>query len=143
MQELIEFARANSILSVAFVGLTLALVVTEVRRLFRGYKSVSPAQVTELMNRQDAVVVDLRGLAEFERGHIVGARHLLPSEATPEHKVLAKAKEQPLVLVCAAGMTAPGIAEKLVKAGFKQVHVLDGGVAAWQGASLPLVKGRA
>jgi rhodanese-related sulfurtransferase len=118
-------------------------VVTEVMRLFRGFKAVSPAQLTELINREDALVVDLRGQGDFEKGHIMGSRHVLPSQVEPEGKLLAKAKESPVVLVCAAGMTASGVAEKLVKAGFKKVSVLDGGVGSWTAAGLPLAKGKA
>jgi rhodanese-related sulfurtransferase len=143
MDRLLEFAQQNLLLSLALAGITLALVVTEVMRLFRGFKGVSPAQLTELINRENALVVDLRGQGDFEKGHIIGSRHVLPSQVEPEGKLLAKAKESPVVLVCAAGITAAGTAEKLVKAGFKQVSVLEGGIGAWTGAGLPLAKGKA
>ena len=143
MESLLEFARENLMLSLALAGITLALVVTEVMRLFRGFKGVSPAQLTELINRENALVVDLRGLGDFEKGHIIGSKHLLPSQVDPEGKLLAKAKETPVVLVCAVGVTASATAQKLVKAGFKKVSVLDGGIGAWTGASLPLAKGKA
>lgn len=143
MDRLLDFAQANPLLSLAFLGLTLAIVYTEIRRLFRGYKAVNPAQLTELINREDALVLDLRGQPDFEKGHIIGSRHLLPSQIEPEGKLLAKAKETPVVLVCAAGITASAAAEKLVKAGFKRVSVLDGGITGWQSAGLPLAKGRA
>ena len=143
MDRLLEFAQQNLMLSLVLAGLTLALVVTEVMRLFRGFKAVSPAQLTELINRENALVVDLRGQGDFEKGHIIGARHVLPSQVDPEGKLLAKAKESPVVLVCAVGMTASATAQKLVKAGFKKVSVLDGGIGAWTGAGLPLAKGKA
>ena len=47
-----------------------------------------------------------------------------------------------MVLVCRTGQTAGAAAKRLKKAGFEKVYVLDGGVAAWQQADLPLVKGR-
>ena len=56
---------------------------------------------------------------------------------------VAQARELPVVLACRTGAGSADAARKLVKGGFKQVHWLDGGVAAWQQASLPLVKGRA
>ena len=118
MERLQEVFAANPILVVGFVGLTVALVVNEIRMLFRGFKSVSPAQLTELINRENALVVDLRGAGDFEKGHIIGSRHLLPSEVVPGHKLLAKA-------------------------GFKRVSVLDGGIGAWQSAGLPLARGKA
>ncbi|HQZ30803.1 MAG TPA: rhodanese-like domain-containing protein [Arenimonas sp.] len=143
MDRLLEFAQQNLMLSLALAGITLALVVTEVMRLFRGFKGVSPAQLTELINRENALVVDVRGQGDFEKGHIIGSRHLLPSQVDPEGKLLAKAKESPVVVVCAVGVTASGVAQKLVKAGFKKVSVLDGGIGAWTAASLPLAKGKA
>ena len=143
MDRLIAVAQANPLLAAIFVGLTLAIVFTEIRRLFRGYKALSPAQLTELINREDALVLDLRGQGEYEKGHIIGARHVLPSQVEPEGKLLAKAKESPVVLVDAMGVTAAATAEKLVKAGFKRVGVLDGGIGGWQSAGLPLAKGRA
>lgn len=143
MDSLPTFIQQNLMLSLVLAGLTLALVVTEVMRLFRGFKGVSPAQLTELINRENALVVDLRGLGDFEKGHIIGSRHMLPSQVDPEGKLLAKAKETPVVLVCAVGVTASATAQKLVKAGFKKVSVLDGGIGAWTGASLPLAKGKA
>lgn len=142
MDRLLEFAQQNLMLSLVLAGLTLALVVTEVMRLFRGFKGISPAQVTDLINRENALVVDLRGQGDFEKGHIIGSRHLLPSQVDPEGKLLAKAKESPVVLVCAVGVTASATAQKLVKAGFKKVSVLDGGIGAWTGAGLPLAKGK-
>jgi rhodanese-related sulfurtransferase len=143
MDRLPEFVQSNPILVMAFVGLTVAIVVNEVRALFRGWKSLSPAQLTDLINRDDALVIDVRGQGDFEKGHILGARHVLPSEVAPTHKLLAKATESPVVVVCAAGMNAPAIAGRLVKAGYKNVGVLDGGIGAWQAAGLPLARGRA
>jgi len=143
MDRLLEFFQANLVLSLVFAGLTVALVYTEVARLFRGFKGISPAQLTDLVNREGALVLDIRGQGEFEKGHIIGSRHLLPSQVDPEGKLLAKAKEQPVVVVCAAGITASGVASRLVKAGFKRVSVLEGGIGAWQQAGLPLAKGKA
>ncbi|HEX5756599.1 MAG TPA: rhodanese-like domain-containing protein [Arenimonas sp.] len=143
LDALVEFAGRNPMLSLAFVGLTLALIYTEIARLMRGFKGLSPAQLTEWINRENAVVIDIRGQGEFEKGHIAGSKHQLPSQFDPEAKWLVKAKEQPVVVVCATGMTAGGVAARLVKAGYQRVAVLEGGIAAWQQASLPLTAGRA
>ena len=60
----------------------------------------------------------------------------------PEHKLLAAAKARPVVVVCKAGQSAAGAADKLRKAGFERVFVLAGGIDGWQQAGLPLAKGR-
>ena len=95
-----------------------------------------------MINRDDALVVDLRPAADFEKGHIAGAKNVQMAQFDPENKQLAPAKALPVVLVCKSGETASGAAKRLRKAGFANVNVLEGGIQAWQGADLPLVKGR-
>jgi rhodanese-related sulfurtransferase len=136
------FAASSPILSVAFVGLTVVLVFTEIKRLFRGYKSLGPAEVTRLINSGNALVVDLSANADFEKGHIAGSRNVLPGAFDPENKLLAPAKALPVVVVCRDGHASASVAARLKKTGFEQVHWLDGGIAAWRQADLPLVKGR-
>lgn len=142
MQEIIDFAGRNALLSMALVGITLALIYTEIMRLFQGFKGVNPATLTRLINHENALVVDLRSASDFQAGHISGSKNVQMNQFDAENKVLAGVKELPVVLVCKAGTTATDAAKRLVKAGFKRVLVLDGGIGAWQGADLPLVKGR-
>lgn len=140
--ELLAFASAHPYLSLALVGITLALVFNEVSGLFRGFKALGPAELTALVNRDNALVVDLRPAADFEKGHIPGAKNVQMSQFDPENKQLAAARSLPIVLVCKAGQTASSAAGRLHKAGFERVYVLDGGIGAWQQADLPLAKGR-
>ena len=132
----------SPMLSLAFVGLTIAIVYTEISRFFTGYKTVNSAGLTALINREDAQVFDVSAIADFDKGHIAGAKNIVLSQISAENKLLAKAKEQPVVLVCRSGIQSAEAAKKLVKAGFAKVFWLDGGVAAWQQADLPLVKGK-
>jgi hypothetical protein len=92
---LIAFAAQSPILSSIFVVLTVALVYTEVARLFVGYKTVSPAQLTDLINRESALLVDVSAITEFDKGHILGSKHVAMSQFDPENKLLAKAKDLP------------------------------------------------
>jgi len=141
-QELMAFAGRNQMLALAFVGLTAAIVATEIARLLRSYKVVRPAEVTTLVNRDNALVVDLRAIADFEKGHIPGSKNVLMSQFDPENKRLAAAKGLPVVLVCKTGQSAGEAAKRLKKAGFERVFVLDGGIGGWLQADLPLAKGR-
>ncbi|TQM16901.1 rhodanese-related sulfurtransferase [Pseudoxanthomonas sp. 3HH-4] len=144
-QEILAFATGspwNQMLSLAFVGLTVAIIYTEIARLFRGYKALRPAELTHLVNSENALVVDLSASNDFEKGHIAGSRNVLPSSFDPESKLLAGSKALPVVLVCRTGQASAGAAKRLKKAGFEKVYALDGGIAAWQQADLPLVKGR-
>lgn len=143
LDRLLEFAGQSPLLSLALVGLTLAIVYTEVARLFVGYKIVGPAQLTALINHDNALLVDVSSTADFEKGHIVGSKSVVLSQFDPENKVLAKVRELPVALVCRTGMSSADAAKRLVKAGFSKVYWLDGGIAAWQQADLPLSRGKA
>ena len=142
-EQLQAFASSSPLLSMGLVGLTIAIIVTEVMRLFRGYKALKPAELVRLINREDALVIDLSASADFEKGHIAGSRNVIPSQFDPEGKLLAGRKQSPVVLVCRTGMASAATARRLRKAGFEQVYWLEGGIAAWQASGLPLVKGRA
>ena len=142
-QALMAFFGRNPMLSMALAGLTVAIIYTEIARLFRGYKAIKPAELTGLLNQGGALVVDLSAIADFEKGHLPGSRNIVPSQFDPEGKLLAGRKQSPVVLVCRTGMASAAAARRLRKAGFEQVYWLDGGIAAWEAAGLPLVKGRA
>ncbi len=140
--ELLAFAGRHPMLSAGLVLLTAAIIYTEIARLLRPFKALRPAELTALVNREDALVVDLSASADFERGHIAGSRNAAAAGFGPEHKLVGSHRERPIVLVDRTGMASAPMAAKLKKAGFASVYVLDGGIAAWQQADLPLVKGR-
>ena len=140
--ELTAFIARHPLLWLALAGLTLALVANEVAGLFRGYKGLRPAGLTALVNRDNALVVDLRPIGDFEKGHIPGSKNVQMSQFDPEHKQLAAARALPVVLVCKAGQASGGAARRLRKAGFERVYVLDGGIGAWQQDGLPMARGR-
>ncbi len=102
-QELLAFAERTPMLSLALVGLTLAIIYTEIARLFRGYKALRPAELTALINRENALVVDLSASGDFDKGHIAGSKSVQPSQFDPENKLLASAKALPVVVVCRNG----------------------------------------
>lgn len=141
-EELWAFAGRNPVYSIALGGLTVAIIANELSRFFRSYKALRPAEVVALVNRENALVVDLRAVADFQKGHIAGSKNVQMAQFDPESKQLAPAKALPVVLVCQNGVTVTGAAKRLKQAGFQSVHILDGGIAAWQAAELPLVKGK-
>jgi rhodanese-related sulfurtransferase len=141
-EELLAFASRHPMLSLALAGLTIALVANEVARLFRGFKGLRPAELTVLMNRENALVVDLQPVADFEKGHIPGSKNVQMSQFDPESRLLAPARALPVIAVCKTGATATQAARRLKKAGFERVYVLEGGIGAWQQADLPLARGR-
>ena len=141
LHKLPTFVGNHLALCALFVILLLALVVMELTRLLRKYQELTPAGLTLLINRENPLLVDLSARADFEKMHVPGARHVLPSQFDPEHKDLAKAKELPVVVMDKDGRASDKAAQRLVKAGFAKVYTLGGGVLAWQQAQLPVAKG--
>ena len=142
IDQLQTFFANHAMLCLGIVGVTIALIVNELSRFTRGYRAISPHQLTALINRENALVVDVSAAPEFEKGHVVGSRSVVMSQFDPENKQLAKVRELPVALICRTGTTSAIAAKRLAKAGFKHVYWLDGGIASWQSADLPLTKGR-
>jgi rhodanese-related sulfurtransferase len=142
LHHLPEFFSNHTLLVMIFGGLLLALIGSEVARLFRGYREVTPAALTLLINRQNALLIDLSSTQDFDKGHIATARNVQMSQFDPENKELAKVRELPIAVYCKTGTTSAQAAARLVKAGFKQVFWLGGGLAAWRQADLPTTRGK-
>lgn len=141
MDQFIEFVGNHYILSSAWVALAVMLVYSFVSNQFSPVKELSTHDATQLINKQDAIVLDIRPPAEFKKGHILGARQLKQENINQgDFKALEKSKDKPIIVVCAMGMTSKRTAMQMLKAGFAQVTVLKGGMNAWQGASLPVTK---
>lgn len=129
-------------LAALFAILLVALVVAQAMLLFSKIKELSPAGLTQLINRESPLLIDLSAIAEFEKMHVPGARHVAMSQFDPEKKDLAKAKDMPVVLMDKDGRgNSAKAAQRLLKAGFTRVYTLGGGVIAWQAAQLPVAKG--
>jgi rhodanese-related sulfurtransferase len=143
LHKLPEFVTNHTALVALFVVLLVALLASEASRLFRKWKSLTPAGLTQLINRDTPLIIDMSASADYEKGHIPGSKNVVMSQFDPEtQKDLSKAKELPVVLVDKDGRGVGKAANRLIKAGFAKVFVLDGGTYAWQSAQLPLAKGK-
>ena len=101
---------------------------------------VSPAQLSMLMNNENAMVLDVRADKEFRKGHIVGAVNLPYAQLNDRIEQLDKHKERPVVLVCKMGTTTGSVAKRLRARGFEKVYRLNGGIMEWSASQMPLVK---
>ncbi len=111
-----------------------------IQRLTMGGKEVSVQQAVQLINRRDAVVLDVRDAAEFASGHIPHARHMPVADMGKRFKELEKLKQRPVVVTCRSGNRAMAASALLRKNGFQEVFTLKGGIASWQQAAMPLEK---
>ena len=106
-------------------------------------KRATPQDVTMLINRSKATIVDVRDAKEFTNGSLPDAKNIPLAELDQRIGELDKFKSKSVVVVCQSGARASSAAAKLSKAGFTDVVNLEGGIAAWQKAGLPLAKASA
>ena len=99
---------------------------------------LTPAEATLLMNREDALVLDVRETGEWSSGHITGARHITLGQLDKRLSELDKFKEKPIIVVCATGNRSSSACGQLKKHGFGKVYSLGGGVSSLRDANLPL-----
>ena len=136
---ILKFVTDNIFLvAVAFVSGAM-LVWPAVRRGAAG-ASISTLQATLLINQQNALVLDVREAAEYEKGHMLNARNIAFGELQARAAELEKHKAKPLIVVCDNGNRSGRAATALRKQGFEQVFTLSGGIGAWRQAGLPLEK---
>lgn len=116
------------------------LVWPLISRKLSGATEVGPMEAVQLINRKDAVMVDLREPAEFGGGHAPNARNIPQSQLDKRVGELEKLKGRPVILVCQTGGRSHAVTAQLRKAGLGEVMVLSGGINAWQQANLPVEK---
>jgi len=100
--------------------------------------SLSPVQATLKINREDAIVIDVREQNEFIKGHIPNARHIPLGAIEQRASELDAHKDKPVILCCAMGSRSASAAQTLRKLGFEQVFNLQGGMSSWQQAGQPV-----
>ncbi|MBP6058148.1 MAG: rhodanese-like domain-containing protein [Nitrosomonas sp.] len=106
----------------------------------RGVKEIDTRVAVQLINYQEALVLDVRDDSEYAAGHLPNSKHI-PSEKIEERWIeLQKFKEKPIVVIYRGGIRSNHASLVLKKNGFAQVFNLMGGIDAWKRASLPVVK---
>ncbi|HMV72194.1 MAG TPA: rhodanese-like domain-containing protein [Pseudomonadales bacterium] len=137
MELFIEFIGARWYLF-ALVILLMFLLMNHERR--RGGPSISPAQLTMLVNQHEGVVVDLRETADFRQGHIVDSISVPAAKFAERIAELERHRDKPVVLVCKYGQSVNDASKALRQNGFDKVFKLGGGITEWQNQQLPLVR---
>jgi len=140
MQQYLEFISNHYILAGGWTAILVMLIYSFIGARLRGYASANPAIATQLINRENAVVVDVREDNEYLSGHIINSLHIPLSYFKDRLKELEKHKSEPIIVGCKTGQRSGQACAILKKAGFEKVYNLSGGVTAWQTDNLPLTK---
>ncbi|ROR98874.1 rhodanese-related sulfurtransferase [Sinobacterium caligoides] len=106
----------------------------------RAGATVSPQQLSQMINKQDGLVLDVRDSKEFGAGHIVDAVNIPVAKLNERMVELEKYKSVPIIVVDKQGTASSAPGKSLKAAGYQQVYRLSGGMLEWTGQNLPLVK---
>ena len=137
MEKFLIFVANHWILSSLFVGLLAALLITE--RLRAG-KTLTPQQAVMMLNKEDAIVVDVRDKKDMTEGSIRGAHHIPLSKLKEKATELEKFKDKVIIIADKMGQHSGMAVKTLAAAGYKNVQRLSGGMVEWRNANLPVSK---
>ncbi len=132
---MLQFMQEN-VMWVALAAISGGMLLWSLLR--GGDKGISPTEATLMVNREDAVVLDVREVGEWNSGHIPNAHHIALAQLDKRIGELEKFKSRPIVVYCASGGRSPSAIAALKRAGFEKTFTLAGGVGAWTDANLPL-----
>lgn len=135
-----KFLQDNWWLVALAVGSGAGLVWFTVAEKLSGIVKIGVSEAVNLMNRRDAVVLDVRTQGEFAQGHVAQACHIPIAELKTRLAELDKLKQKPVIVSCASGARALEAAKTLKAGGFAEVFALDGGMTAWTQAAMPVDK---
>jgi rhodanese-related sulfurtransferase len=136
----LSFVQNNWLLILVLVLSGAMLVWPLIQRRLSPMKEIGNADATRLINREDALLLDVRETQEYEGGRLLNAVHIPLSQLESRAGELAKHIRRPVIAYCMSGNRSRSAGNALVRAGFTQVYSLHGGYRAWKDAGLPVEK---
>ena len=105
-----------------------------------GGGSLTAQGAVQLINRERAVMIDVRDATEYAAGHATGARNVPLDQLEQKLPTTVKNKALPVLLMCASGARAQRALATAKKLGYEQAQVVGGGLKSWKDANLPIEK---
>ncbi|MFC4421617.1 rhodanese-like domain-containing protein [Cupriavidus pampae] len=134
------FADYNNLALIAIAVVSGGLLAWPAIMRSTSGKSVNTAGATQLINKRNAVAIDVRDAAEFAKGHMPQAKSAPLADLPNRAGSLAKDKSAPVIVISQTGQSLGKAQAALKEAGYSEVYALEGGMTAWQQAGLPVVK---
>lgn len=141
MQQFFQFALHHWDLFLALFVILAMLVKHSFAARISGYQDLAPLEAVQLMNHEDAMVVDVREESEFKQGHLQNAMHIPLGALHSRVGELEQYKAKAVIVGCRSGARSARACGLLRKQGFEKVFNLRGGILAWENANLPIDKG--
>ena len=140
MEEFLDFANRHYLLFLTLFAILTLIIVTEFRRFAQGYKDISPAEAVQLINKENALVLDVREANERGQGNIIDAKHIALSNLSERISSLSEDKDRPILVFCKMGNRSSQACKLLLKNSYTKVFGLKGGITAWINEQMPVTK---
>jgi rhodanese-related sulfurtransferase len=134
----VDFFSDQTNLLLIIVAITSAVALAMPSFLQRGAKQIGVNDAIKLTNAREGVFLDVRSIEQYKAGHIPQSRNVPAADVA--NKLGSLPKERPIIVVCERGRTSIGVVNTLKSNGFQDVYSLQGGLAAWVEAGMPLAK---
>lgn len=135
-----EFLLENWPLVLALVVIIGMLVFETMSPSAGGGRAVAVADVAQITNYQQGVILDIRDKDSFAKGHIANAKNIPFDTLESKINQVQKWQKRPIIVTCNNGLTAKKSIKTLKANGFENLYVLSGGMQAWLKEGFPLVK---
>lgn len=93
-----------------------------------------------LLANTNTIVLDVRSVAEFEKGHIPRATNINVNSLHFIERVSVLDKDKTYLVNCAVGMRSEKACKKMEKLGFVRLYDLAPGFDGWRKAGKPVEK---
>ncbi len=140
--QIVEFSTRHPVLVLSFFAIGGIIIVTELRNLTQKFITVGSAAAISVINKEDAVLIDVREPSEVQNGMIQNAIHIPMSAINKRLSELDKYKDRAVLVYCRSGNRSGSVCRTLTSRGFEKVYNLAGGIMAWEDEHLPVSKKR-
>ena len=138
MNDFGTFFSDNLFLFLALFTVIAAIIMSELQRKMGG-KTLSPSEVTHYINKEEALVLDIRDKSDFKKGHIANAKNITSANLENRIGELEKFKSKPIIVCCNTGQQTVAASKILHKQGFEAIYRLSGGMQAWRSENMPVI----
>ncbi len=140
MAQLAEFIGNHLLMSLAFMTVLFLYIIISLSEKMQAFSNINPTQLTQLVNHQNAIVIDTRSEDEFQNGHIVNAINMPLNELISGSANTSQLKGKTIIAYCKSGISSKSACKHLLKSDVENVFSLSGGITSWINEKLPIVK---
>jgi len=108
--------------------------------LFRDNKVLGSKEVTLLINREPAMLVDVRSEADFRAGHITNAINIPLDQIEVQINKITSNSKKNIIVYCQKGVRSAQAFRLLNKLGLPKLYTIEGGLDAWLKNNLPIIE---